>query len=1178
MTDFSLLHLTDIHFGQARMAGRWPTVKAQLLQDISYVVRQVGVVHLIAVTGDIANRAATEEFAAASEVLEELALHLLEETDQLPEVVVVPGNHDLARPARPSNDQRVIEGLWTDDFEERLFNGEEEETRRFILGLFQNYDDWLEATALPMVAPDHTGHLPGDYTATISTGTMEVGIIGLNSTYRHISDAATEGKLSISPYQVQKAAGGDLPRWSRERDLCIVMTHHPLSWIKNRDDVRDGLFNDAANVTLHLCGHMHSEAYSTEALGTGGAHHTHQGLSLFGLETFGTTGVEDRRHGYALLTIQRIHDRFELTIWPRAANKASSGAWRIDRDAGFGLSRGEDASMPVPVRSRRTEASPSALDPNDTQADLPSSATGAPRPSVSGRHAHEALDLLAGGDMVAVVGDRLESSESDAETTSFQQFREGIWEALSPGIPDDGTAPIEDLMKLVVARGADRARNLVSYYLGDPSEHAIESARSILRAPWSAVVNLSPSAGMDKAARSLKDGGRGYAMFDATVSPFSLPLEDDPLFLQMVSVAPEAGLTKLSLEPRPDSPMAHWHTYARQLLARAPVAFMTDSPTSLRLWRLVTGRDTRRKSFQPPAFLVCPALPAHFEAALQLYGVKWIRMRVNAFAAEYLQPGRHEVAEGHRRLAARRSRGRLVNISVARSRRAAGQGSREYLLGRSPTWGDIVNGYAANLEAKRAVLQEVQNDTNETILVLTGTAGSGRTTALMQCALTIEAMGQRVAWIDSSVDRPIEDLLEEVEREAYDVVFVDDADVFGARSSTFLERLRDGRKEVRRVIGGVRTVRAHLVEGLLGVKEIPNPGLTNEDAFELASILFDRNAVANRRLSISDVRQLLLDTASGQLLVGMIQATSGLPFGEKIAAEYDQLSDMEQHIYGCFSLVTAEREVMSEALALQAAGGDPREAYRSFRRLLKSKLLVARGQHRYEARHRVVAEEVRSHLQRRGALTSVLSATLRAFAAAAKDLRRYSAPERRALIRFLNHTYLIRLGIEADHIRGIYDHVEDLLSEDFHYWLQRGAFEVERGEDRYALHDLTAAMTTPGGEDDHRVLSEFAYLRLRLAKRNRSVEATRLARDAIEDLERVIRRHGLDSPHTYVILARDGVEWLMEGPLKGSEREVMARGVIAALSSGERLDSTNTQVERHRAPGIDRLRSICAMP
>jgi len=83
-----ILHLSDLHFGMPEQATLWAN---QLAADLCYEI-QIPWLDGLILSGDIANRATPEDYAAAQQFLD----HLLQEFPLEPEqIVIVPGNHDL---------------------------------------------------------------------------------------------------------------------------------------------------------------------------------------------------------------------------------------------------------------------------------------------------------------------------------------------------------------------------------------------------------------------------------------------------------------------------------------------------------------------------------------------------------------------------------------------------------------------------------------------------------------------------------------------------------------------------------------------------------------------------------------------------------------------------------------------------------------------------------------------------------------------------------------------------------------------------------------------------------------------------------------------------------------------------------------------------------------------------
>jgi len=566
---------------------------------------------------------------------------------------------------------------------------------------------------------------------------------------------------------------------------------------------------------------------------------------------------------------------------------------------------------------------------------------------------------------------------------------------------------------------------------------------------------------------------------------------------------------------------------------------------------------------------------------LNIYGVEWIPSRVIDFVETKLAPSSQSIASGNEKLRRRfRASSVSTELAVSVKRQVEGTGSKQYLRGREPDWADLVHGYAANLSKGVELGNFLFSLPSEAVYLVEGTAGSGRTTAMMQAALALDSMGRRVAWIESRNSQQvakISDLVDKVIDEGYEVIFIDDADGFGERAPHLIRDLWNYPGSKRTVVVGARSVRSTLIRGTYKVQTIVNGDLTPDDIELLIDKLEEKNAIYDRRASRTDVRNWLTSTAERQLLVGMIQATSGVPFSVKVATECDSLDPIAKLLYGVVCVVTAEAGVITRDQALDSVDSGPGMVIAAFDRLVRENLIREVSNTGYfESRHRIVAAAVRDHLNAQGLLGMVLKGAVRVFAAAAADLREHSAPERRVLARLSSHTYLIDLGLTVAEVRDIYEEVEHILDEDFNFWLHRGAFEleVEGGDISAALASLTAARTLAGGENDYKVITTHSRLRLLLARTDRSAEATALALEAVRDLHNVIRRHGTVSPHTFVILGQYGAPWLVDAPISKTEKSQLVAETLRWLKFAERLDAVNDRVRVARLEGISTLEKL----
>lgn len=1176
MHKFNILHITDAHFGQKGMDGRWPTIQAALFDDIEYLLNKTGALDLIVFTGDVANRAEPSEYGEATRFMEALSEFILDMgSDRFPRFAAVPGNHDVQRGSLGRLVKPALWANWDNEAEYLFFTDPDDEVRLQSIASFENYRRWADAKNSPFTFAniDGVGVLPGDFAANVEIDGVKLGILGVNSTFRHFSDEAAPDTLTVSPLQVQAAAGGDLQAWTSTVDFGLVMSHHPFTWLKNKLDATDAVFGGHHGIKLHLCGHLHEEHYTAKALGSAGVHLVHQGPSLFGLENYGANSDGEREHGYAVVTVETGSNP-GIVVWPRRGERTRAGFWSISADSKFGLPKGADASSKVPLPAAAQQTAAPAT-PVIARA-LPEAVRDQ---EAVARTLARFIEDVRQGTMAVLLGDRFKSGASGSEL-SFASFRSEVWKMVNGVEPEDPSYPTDHLMKLIERTHSGELKDLVSDRLGNPSGESIRLASLIATGPWANLVYLSPLRDLDQVERPTAEDGEvgGLGTVDGTNQVYQLPATRDRLVtIRLASAAPANGTTRLRL-PFESGLSASgsaddWFRHATVALTRSPVLFLTDSVNSLGFWRWIAERSSSSPKYRLPGYLVCPTLPAHLAAALGSHGVEWIPSSVADFVNTYFAPSRAEIVEGKRR----RARVGLNNTSkasmdVAQLLSNRPNGSKEYLLGRSPQWGDIADNFAAELGMLEVVLSQVRSPEHP-LVVLTGTAGSGKTTILMQVAAQLSSESARVAWIDHLGANRIPDLLDAVDQGKYEYVFVDDADTYGSRASSFLKDLQGPAGSRRIVIAGTRSVQAEILEPMGPRVPIQVRDLREPDFDLLVEVLRKHRALANKRSSDADVRSLLKNDAHGQLLVGMIQATSGMPFAEKIASECAQLSPESLAIYGGAALVSAEQESISQDQLLELGRASAQQNWANLQRLFEMKMLIpAPGlPGSWTVRHRVVAREAVNYLTQKGLIADVLARTLKLFASAAANIRDRSDPNRRTFIRLLNHNYIIGLRLQITEIRAIYDSVEEILQDDFHYWLQRGAFEVEKGNPSYAMHYLKSALTTEGGERDFKVLTEYAIIRLRAAGTDTSPDSTKFGLSAVEDLLVVLREHGINTPHSMTVLAREGVAWLVAADISRTEKLRLLEDAEKLLKVGLRLADSNREVAATVPQGLRAL-------
>jgi hypothetical protein len=343
MTVFRWLHFTDLHLGLSEIREYWPNLQELLFEDLDYLCRNVGPWDAVLFTGDLVQKGAREEFADLDTLLSQF-WEKFRSWGFTPSLLACPGNHDLRRPSAINPAVVALVRSWgATEVNTPFWNDPGSEYRKLLQEAFANYQDWWTTTKLPK--PDcQAGLLPGDFSATLEKDSLSLGIVGLNSAFLHLVEGDREGKLALDIRQFNGACGGDGASWTRQRDACLLMTHHPPTWLdpRSRDLLHGEIHSPPTRFVQHLFGHMHEARALSQSYGGGEPRRILQGCSLFSFLPLEAKEASVRReHGYSLVELTIDDDRPELRMWPRHAEEKQGGGRMIERDPAFPLDKGD---------------------------------------------------------------------------------------------------------------------------------------------------------------------------------------------------------------------------------------------------------------------------------------------------------------------------------------------------------------------------------------------------------------------------------------------------------------------------------------------------------------------------------------------------------------------------------------------------------------------------------------------------------------------------------------------------------------------------------------------------------------------------------------------------------------------------------------------------------------------
>jgi tetratricopeptide (TPR) repeat protein len=506
----------------------------------------------------------------------------------------------------------------------------------------------------------------------------------------------------------------------------------------------------------------------------------------------------------------------------------------------------------------------------------------------------------------------------------------------------------------------------------------------------------------------------------------------------------------------------------------------------------------------------------------------------------------------------------------------------EFLLGREPTWYDIVQGTAVARAFENRLKTEIDDSRIRTAL-LTGTAGSGKSTTLMRLALKYHAEGKEVLALNSQNSIVFRLTSKAVADGETDVLIIDDVDNFGHNAMNFINQLLHDNSKLL-IVGALRSNRFERLEignnldrqssVVFGI-----PPLEDSDIELLLNALNDANRLGYLKgLSHSQQIDVFRNKAGRQLLVAMIEATSNKRFDEKVASEcHDLMQERDLAlIYGIVAVATHLRNYLTRDEILLAAGDSSNRALNRIESLLNQQLFIAFDGNHIQLRHRVIADKVVDYFKAEGLLSDPLEGLFWMLSTKVHpELSKY-VREAKFLRRLMSHDLLINLTSDVETPRRAYSSVESLLNWNYHYWLQRGSYEVEVGNIDLAENFLNQALSM--APDDYKVQTEWAYMSLKRASTNPSaIDAPARADEAFKHLEEAIEYRGEADAYPYHILGSQGLVWARYAVMSREDKRALLLRLERTVGDGlkfHKLDKYLLQV--HEEIKKEKLMTVVA--
>ncbi|NTX66568.1 SIR2 family protein [Myxococcus sp. CA051A] len=615
-----------------------------------------------------------------------------------------------------------------------------------------------------------------------------------------------------------------------------------------------------------------------------------------------------------------------------------------------------------------------------------------------------------------------------------------------------------------------------------------------------------------------------------------------------------------------------WYARFAADLLSLPFVFIGTPLDEPVLWQHIEYRGTKGhrglRELRPRSFLIAPTLSRARQLLLGEYNVEWIQLKTAEFIDQFLNQLRSTTSKGLTALGAgAASSGRAPSVPSDVSALIASPRTTPsiFLLGDEPDWSDIQAGRAI----ERSIDSEIYTKTDEllahrkipegakraSLLTITGTAGSGKSTAAMRLAMRLTAAGHVVKWVARETDLTPREIRASAQTATSPfILFIDDADQFGTELASIIYDISET-KDTQLIVATVRSSKVDKALNPVRLEDLHRaemtlPHLTDADIGALLDILDRENRLGQLKGKPRHLQEKIFrDRAGRQILVAMLEATSGQRFEDKVVGEWRELSNEGKELYALIAAATGLRHTLTREDLLVALGDRSNLTLNALDILIRRNIVASSTDGRLRARHRIIADTLIDEIRQHGnILTNVFSRL--AFLASVQVTPQMHRSNKawRFLKAVISHSFLLRL-IELEGARAVYETIENNLAWESHYWLQRGSLEVEEGDLRLAENFIQQAHSIL--PDDPFVATEYGYMLFKKAvSQPQSVNAASWVSEALKILRDLINARGKIDRYPYHVLGSQSLAWSRRASLSKDDRKTLLRSVLHDLENG----------------------------
>jgi hypothetical protein len=413
---------------------------------------------------------------------------------------------------------------------------------------------------------------------------------------------------------------------------------------------------------------------------------------------------------------------------------------------------------------------------------------------------------MSRGEIILFTGAGFSSSARDRAGRSLptaRQLKDELHELCYPSEPIDSVATLGDLYDVALRRHRKKLEAFLEQRLSVDTATLPEFYRMIFAQPWLRVYTLNVD-DLAHAVTRLFELPRPLSVISATVkddtsTPVARGRADALEVVHLNGTLPGPPETLTFSETQYAERLARqepWYARcASDLLTRSVIFIGTELHESTLFQHMELRRTRGTRGHQPTSLLIARSLSASRADLLGDLRIEWVAGTAESFAADVLPLLTDAARSGFTYVTGFDARRGTVNVPLVSDLAAEHPTlDTEYLIGQQPVWADLLTGRAAHRDDDDVLLelatQVLHGTAPATALALTGTAGTGKSTALMRLALAVSNAGTPVYWIDQESEAPISRILRTIRETMGPVALaIDDADLFGRQFAGLLRDL-----------------------------------------------------------------------------------------------------------------------------------------------------------------------------------------------------------------------------------------------------------------------------------------------------------------------------------------------------------------------------------------------------